>query len=113
VRSLDTIAADLGALLTGEHALDLWQKHQRGEKDVFRPELYEAAGGRETFEDVRRSYRSDPGFRATVDRYVGEFERLLEGLPGYANGDEMRRAYLSSETGRVFLVLAHASGRLG
>ena len=68
--------------------------------------------GREVFEDVRRSYAADPAFRATVDRYVTEFERLLDGLPGYADGDEMRRAYLSSETGRVFLILAHASGRL-
>jgi hypothetical protein len=112
VGSLETISGELAHMIDGAHALSLWDRHRRGEPGVFSPELYEAGGHRELFEDIRAKYLAEPGFRRTVDRYVEEFERLLESLPGYANGDEMRKAYLSSETGRVFLILAHTSGRL-
>ena len=111
--SLDTISADLARMIDGDEALDLWERHRRGDPGVFTPAIYDRSGSRDTFEGLQRSYAADAGFRRTVDRYVSEFEKLLEGLPDFANAEDLRRAYLTSDTGRVFLVLAHASGRLG
>jgi hypothetical protein len=43
---------------------------------------------------------------------MGDFERLL-GEAEQADPDgRMMQTYLTSETGRVYLLLAHASGRL-
>ncbi len=49
---------------------------------------------------------------ATVDRYLAEFERLLEDVSRDERGGQaMVRTYLTSETGKVYTLLAHASGR--
>ena len=61
---------------------------------------------------MRRRYRLDPEFHATIDRYVQEFERLLAELNRDNPDDSVTRTYLTSETGKVYTMLAHASGRL-
>ncbi len=49
----------------------------------------------------------------TVDRYVQEFERLLADVNRDDRDDNLTRTYLTSETGKVYTMLAHAAGRLG
>ena len=48
----------------------------------------------------------------TVDRYIGDFERLLGELKQSDPDGRMLQNYLTSELGCVYLLLAHASGRL-
>jgi hypothetical protein len=48
-----------------------------------------------------------------VDRYIGEFERLLEEVSRDDRGQVVARTYLTSETGKVYTMLAHAAGRFG
>jgi len=47
----------------------------------------------------------------TVDRYVSEFERLLDEVSRDDRGQVVARTYLTSETGKVYTMLAHAAGR--
>ena len=51
-------------------------------------------------------------FRLTVDRYIQEFERLLADVSRDDRDDNLTRTYLTSETGKVYTMLAHAAGRL-
>jgi hypothetical protein len=67
--------------------------------------------GQKTFEEIRKRYRSDRDFKQTVDRYIGEFERLLEEASQDERGQAMARSYLTSDTGKVYTMLAHAAGR--
>ena len=48
---------------------------------------------------------------AAVDRYIAEFERLLEEVSRDDRGQVVARTYLTSETGKVYTMLAHAAGR--
>ena len=48
-----------------------------------------------------------------MDRYIGEFERLLEEVSRGDRGQAVARTYLTSETGKVYTMLAHAAGRFG
>ena len=48
-----------------------------------------------------------------MDRYIGEFERLLEEVSRGDRGQVVARTYLTSETGKVYTMLAHAAGRFG
>jgi len=65
----------------------------------------------QTFDEIRRKYQRDADFRAAVDRYVADFEKLLADVT--KNGREWAAgsAYLSSDTGKVYTMLAHAAGR--
>eukprot|EP01035_Chromulina_nebulosa_P068568 gene68568-biopygen50440 len=58
-------------------------------------------------------YRADRNFKQTVDRYITEFERLLDEVARDERGPAALRSHLTSETGLVYTLLAHAAGRLG
>ena len=91
-------------------ATDVWQRYNNGERNVFSRRLY-TAQGQQTFEEIRRRYRSDTDFRETVNRYVYEFERLLAEVGRDDHDGSLLRTYLTSETGKVYTMLSHAAGR--
>jgi hypothetical protein len=112
IESLDALSADIARLVDHDAAVELWERHKRGEKGAFPRRLY-TNQGQKTFEDIRRKYRRSSEFRETVDRYIEEFERLLEQVGRDDRGQVLTRTYLASDTGKVYTLLAHASGRLG
>ncbi len=99
-------------MIDHDAAAELWERYKRGERDVFTRRLY-TLQGQQTFDEVRRKYRGDREFKQTVDRYIGEFERLLDEVARGERGQTVARSYLTSETGKVYTMLAHASGRFG
>ena len=112
IESLDALSVDIARLVDHDAAVELWDRYKRGEKNVFTRRLY-TAQGQKTFEEIRRKYRRSTEFRETVDRYVDEFERLLEQVARDDRGQVLTRTYLTSDTGKVYTLLAHAAGRLG
>jgi hypothetical protein len=46
-----------------------------------------------------------------VEHYIHEFERLLDDAARSDRGPAMVRSYLTSDTGKVYTMLAHAAGR--
>ncbi len=108
--SLDAISTDIARMVDHQASVEFWQRYRRGESDLFDGRLY-TAQGRQTFEQIQRRYRADADFRRTVDRYVGEFERLLGEVTKNDRDTRRADAYLTSETGKVYTMLAHASGR--
>ncbi len=103
--------SDLAGALDQQTAADIWQRYQRGEQDIFSRQQY-SYEGQLAFDEISQRYRSDATFRTTVDRYIGDFEYLLSEAQNKGQDAAALHTYLTSETGRVYLVLAHASGRL-
>ena len=110
IDSLDSLAADIASMIDHNAAADLWDRYERGERNVFTRKLMQ---GQKAFEDIRRKYREDRDFMRTVERYIGEFERLLEEVSRDGRGQVVARSYLTSETGKIYTMLAHAAGRFG
>jgi hypothetical protein len=46
-----------------------------------------------------------------VDRYIGHFEQLLSEVGRNDRGHGVTRTYLTSDTGKLYTILAHAAGR--
>ena len=112
IESLDSLSVDIARMIDHDAATELWDRYRRGERNVFTRRLY-TMQGQKTFEEIRRKYRGDRDFKQTVDRYIGEFERLLEEVARDDRGQVVARTYLTSETGKVYTMLAHAAGRFG
>jgi hypothetical protein len=112
IESLDSLSVDIARMIDHDAAVELWERYKRGERNVFTRRLY-TMQGQKTFEEIRKRYRADREFKQTVDRYVGEFERLLDEVSRDDRGQVVARTYLTSETGKVYLMLAHAAGRFG
>ena len=110
MESLDSLSVDIARMIDHDAAAELWERYKRGERNVFTRRLY-TMQGQQTFEEIRKRYRADREFRQTVDRYVGEFERLLEEVSQGERGQATARSYLTSDTGKVYTMLAHAAGR--
>jgi uncharacterized protein YukE len=110
IESLDSLAVDIARMIDHDAAAELWDRYKRGERNVFTRKLYTMQGQR-AFEEIRRKYRSDREFMQTVDRYVAEFERLLDEVSRDDRSQMVARTYLTSETGKVYTMLAHAAGR--
>jgi hypothetical protein len=110
IESLDSLSVDIARMIDHDAAADLWDRYKRGERNVFTRRLY-TLQGQAAFDEIRRKYRADREFKHTVDRYIGEFERLLEEVSRDDRGQVVARTYLTSETGKVYTMLAHAAGR--
>ena len=109
---LESLSLDIGRLMDRNLAAEMWDRYQRGESKAFTKRLYTPAG-QKAFDEVARKYRADRGFKQTVDRYITEFERLLDEVAREDRGPQALRNHLISETGLVYTLLAHAAGRLG
>jgi hypothetical protein len=111
IESLDSLSVDIARMIDHDAAAELWERYNRGERNVFTRRLY-TMQGQKAFDEIRRRYRADREFKQTVDRYIAEFERLLDEVSRDDRGQVVVRTYLTSETGKVYTMLAHAAGRI-
>jgi len=110
IESLDSLSVDIARMIDHDAAAELWERYKRGERNVFTRRLY-TMQGQKTFDEIRNRYLGDREFKATVDRYIVEFERLLNEVSEDERGQATARNYLTSDTGKVYTMLAHAAGR--
>jgi len=110
VDSIDSLSVDIARMIDHDAAAELWDRYKRGERGVFSRRLYTPQGAK-AFDEIRGKYRSDPEFRQTVEHYIHEFERLLDDVSRGDRGPQVARNYLTSDTGKVYTMLAHAAGR--
>jgi hypothetical protein len=92
-------------------ASDVWQRFRMGEPGVLGRHIY-TPEGQSTFDEIGYRYESESDFRISVDRYINDFERLLGEAEQSDPSGRVVQNYLTSDQGRVYLLLAHASGRL-
>jgi hypothetical protein len=108
--ALNVISADIARAIDHEAAVELWARHAKGERNLFTRRLY-TLPGQQTFDEIRKKYQRDGDFRSAVDRYVTDFEKLLAEVTKTGKDRSAGNAYLTSDTGKVYTMLAHASGR--
>ena len=110
--SLSSLTVDIARAIDNDAFADLWKRYRRGEPRVFTRRLY-TLQGQQTFDEIRRKYQRDGEFRTAVDRYLDHFSALYdEAMQKDPNG-ATAQSYLNSDTGKVYTMLAHASGKLG
>jgi outer membrane biosynthesis protein TonB len=104
----DEIARAIDPAALGE----AWQQYQMGEQNVFSRRIYTLTG-QSTFDQVKRRLGSDADFMKNAASYMQEFEALLQRAAQGGDPVGETRAILISDRGKVYTMLAHASGRLG
>lgn len=102
---LDAIAGDRGPQLKE------WRRYLDGDRGVFARKLAAAIDG-ETVHRIAMLYREDPAFRDSADAYMEEFEALLSEVRDGAQGSMLASTMLSADTGKIYLAVSYALGRL-
>ncbi|SCW99859.1 hypothetical protein DSM25558_0047 [Agrobacterium sp. DSM 25558] len=110
MESLNSLSVDIARAIDHDASVELWGRYQRGERDVFTRRLY-TLKGQQTFDEIKRKYERETEFRTAVDRYISDFEKLLADVARTDRDRTVTQSYLTSDTGKVYTMLAHAAGR--
>jgi hypothetical protein len=89
----------------------VWSRFRAGQRGIMVRSIY-TSEGRLLFDEVTRRYRADPFFQRSVDSYLDQFENSLHDTEQRDPTGHRLAQQLVSDMGRVYLFLAHASGRL-
>jgi hypothetical protein len=101
----------LARTLDGATAAVIWQRLRAGQRGIMVRSIY-SAEGRNVFDEVARRYPSDPNLQATINQYISDFERILRDTESRDTSGRLAQSHMTSTMGRVYLLLAHASGRI-
>lgn len=92
-------------------AVELWRNYRSGLRTPISESVYNDRG--EAFRRIAGLYGSDYAFRGNVDRYITDFDRLLNESEAKDPAGNLSTKHLTSDSGRVYLLLMHAAGRIG
>ena len=113
--ALQTALADLaGDLddLAGETADPaLWRRYLDGDRGVFARRLA-ASIGPESVNRITELYRDNPRFHDAAESYMSEFEGMLARAREGDRDGFLASTLLTADTGRIYLAIAYALGRL-
>lgn len=109
--NLSSLTEDIARAIDDDALAAAWNRYQDGESGAFNRRLYTITG-QSTFDEVRRKLQRDPEFSRTATAYMSEFEQLLGEAANGPNGMQQTFNQLVSNRGKVYTMLAHASGRL-
>ncbi|MDP9136858.1 MAG: hypothetical protein M3N38_01580, partial [Pseudomonadota bacterium] len=111
VMKLNGSARDLVEAIDGKLPADLERRFEHGEQHVYTHRLYQGRG-KKLLELLTDRYQNERLMRGRIDAFARLFERLLDTVADTAQGEQLVDACLASESGKLYLMLAHASGRL-
>jgi hypothetical protein len=110
---MDFSMSDIASCIDERRVMEIWQRLKRGETDVLQQRGFYQRQGQQIVDRVQRRYETDQTFRSIVERYLADFEKMLQDLSRTDPRGSAVQARLASDDGRIYFVLAHMSGRLG
>jgi hypothetical protein len=110
--ALADMAVDLEAIVVDASPGDEeWKRYLTGDRAVFARKLASAIDDA-AIDRITTLYREDTRFHDAAEAYLSEFESLLNKAREGDGGGLLAPTILSADTGKIYLAIAYALGRL-
>lgn len=109
--SLNSNAIDIAKALSTEVTDTAWASYLRGDRGIFTRRAVRLIDNTEARE-IAELYDVDTDFREHVSRYIHDFEAMLRTMLSTRDGNAVSVTLLSSDMGKLYVVLAQALERL-
>lgn len=110
----DELKLDIHAMaqaLDPNTAANIWARLRSGQSDVMSRSFY-SQNGQALYDQFADRLLTDVGLQQTVDRFLADFDRIRRETDANDPSGAAGQSQLLSDTGRVYLFLAHARGRI-
>ena len=111
IERLESSAIDISRGMQANVSDDVWQRYHKGDRGIFARKLV-GLRDRAVLVDIKARYERDSEFRDHVNRYLVQFEELLSQTKRSGLEDVLNATFLSSDVGRLYVMLARSIGRL-
>lgn len=109
--SLNSNAIDISKALSNEITDTAWAAYLRGDRGVFTRRAVRLLD-KSQVREITTIYENDRDFREHVNRYIHDFETMLRNMLSTRDGNALGVTLLSSDMGKLYVVLAQAIERL-
>lgn len=110
--ALADMAVDLNAISSeATPGSEEWKRYLAGDRAVFARHLA-AAIDESAVDRIATLYRENENFHTSANAYMAEFEALLARAREGDGGGLLASSILSADTGKIYLTIAYALGRL-
>ncbi len=89
----------------------IWNRIRAGQRNVLVRSIY-APEARTLFDEISSRVKIDADLSQSIFRYLSDFERIIKEAEARDTTGRTAQGHLVSDTGRVYLFLAHAAGRI-
>ncbi|HEY8194313.1 MAG TPA: hypothetical protein VIF13_04630 [Hyphomicrobium sp.] len=103
--------ATIARALDPATASAVWGRIRGGQRNVLVRSIY-APEARSLFDQISSRIRMDSDLEQSIFRYLSDFERIIKDSETRDPSGRAAQSHLVSDTGRVYLFLAHAAGRI-
>lgn len=109
--SLNSCSIDIARALDAEVADTAWSSYLKGDRGIFTRRAVRLLDNQEV-RAIADVYDTDEELRLAVNRYIHDFEAMLRPILSTRDGNAMAVTLLSSDIGKLYVVLAQAIERL-
>jgi hypothetical protein len=103
--NFEGLARQSGTAFDNPAFLKAWLRYLDGEKGTFTQAMY-SPSGRLSHEDIKARLKVDPEFATGIHAFCEDFARYVRAQPPH-----LRFPIVTSDRGKLYTLLGHASGR--